>query len=344
MRIALHTPALSAGRGRPSGAAGATDALAAALSIAGHSVDVVDDTDADRILALAQQSGQLPDAWLTYGLRPDTPDAVGAAVARGLGIPYVLVDPRGAAPGPGVSSAGAVIALSDASADWAESTLPGTPMTRLLPFIDPGPYDSVRRLHTAQSAAITHRLALDTDTPRLLFVGDMHPGDGLESCSQMARAMSRLAMVPYRLIVIGDGPARGEVEAMLRRLPLGRVHVVGGLPPEEVIPYYAISDILLAPCAGGTHGRTLLEALATGLPIVACDTPGVRDVVHDGMTGRIAPAGNAESMAMTIAFLLRERRFLDSLALATTQSISKDHHIVAAAAALDEVLTGLGLG
>lgn len=341
MRIALHTPALSAGRGRPSGAASAADALAAALSIAGHAVEVVDDTDADRVLQSLLPEARRPEAWLTYGLRAETPDLVGAAVARGLGIPYALVDPRGAAPG---SGADAVIALSDASAQWAEATLPGTPMTRLLPFIDPGPYDSVRRLHGAQAATISHRLGLDADTPRLLFVGDMRPGDRLESCTQMVRAVSRLAMVPYRLIVIGDGPARGEVEAMLRRLPLGRVHVVGALPPDEVIPYYAMSDILLAPCVGGTHGRTLLEALATGLPVVACDTPGVRDIVHDGMTGRIAPAGNAESIAMTVTFLLRNRQFLQSFATATTQSISKDHHIAAAAASLDEILTGLVRG
>ena len=342
MRIALHTPALAAGDTTPCGAAAATDALAGALSIAGHRVDrsVVPGAAEDGAAAcldLAGQDGNRPDLWMTYGLRADLPDRIGAEVAGALGIPYVLVDPREA----GSVGADAAIALSDASAHWVSQVLPEVPAVRLLPFIDPGPYDSVRRQHGPQAAVLTRRHGLDPDSPRLLFVGAMRPGDRLESYRQLVRALSRLATVQYQLIVIGDGPARKEAEALLRRLTLGRVRVIGGLPPEEVIPFYAMSDLLIAPCFGGTHGRVLLEAQATGLPVVAGDTPGVRDAVRDGMTGRISPAGNAESIAQSIAFLLREKQFLNAYTLATTQTISKDHHIVSAAAALDEFLAGL---
>ncbi len=342
MRIALHTPALAAGDTTPSGAAAAAEALAGALTIAGHDVDrsvvpAAADGGAAACVALAGQDGNRPDLWMTYGLRADLADTVGAEVAGALGIPYALVDPRAAGP----VRADAVVALSDASALWVSETLPEVPSVRLLPFIDPGPYDSVRRQHGPQAAVLTRRHSLDTESPRLLFVGAMRPGDRLESYRQLVRALSRLAMLKFQLVVIGDGPARQEAEALLRRLTLGRVRVVGGLPPEEVIPFYAMSDLLIAPCVGGTHGRVLLEAQATGLPVVACDTPGVRDAVRDGMTGRLSPAGNAESIAQSVAFLLRERQFLNALALATTQTISKDHHIVSAAAALDEFLSGL---
>ena len=249
----------------------------------------------------------------------------------------MLVDPREAGP----AVADAVIALSDAGAHWVSETLPDVPAVRLMPFIDPGPYDFVRRQHGPQAAVLTRRHGLDPDTPRLLFVGAMRPGDRLESYRQLVRALSRLATVKYQLIVIGDGPARKEAESLLRRLTLGRVRMIGALPPDEVIPFYAMSDLLVAPCVGGTHGRVLLEAQASGLPVVANDTPGVRDAVRDGMTGRLSPAGNAESIAQTIAFLLRETQFLSAYAAAAAQAISKDHHIAAAAAVLDEFLTGL---
>ena len=345
MRIALQSPALSVGPDAPSGAAAATEALAGALRIAGHQVDPVGAIgtakDAADQLAerLAAEAGR-PDIWLTYGLRPGLPDPVGPQVARTLDIPYVLVDPRDPEP----VTADGVIALSDASAHWTATHLPEVPASRLLPFIDPGPYDSLRRQHGHQAAALAMRHALDTDAPRLLFVGAMEPGDNLESCRLMVRAISRLATIPYQLVVIGDGSARAEVEAELRRLPLGRVRSIGGLPHEEVIPFYAMSDLLVAPCVGGTHGRVLLEAQATGLPVIAGDAPGVRDAVHDGMTGRLTPAGNAESIAQAIAFLLRERQFLNSLALVTHKTISKEHHIASAAAALDGFLTPLVTG
>lgn len=342
MRIALYTPASATDRATSSGAAATADALAGALAIAGHDIDRAEppaaaDGGAETWLETADREGRRPDLWMAYGLRADRPDPAGPAVASALGIPYVLVDPRD----PGPVTADAVIALSDAGARWAADALPDAPTTRLLPFIDPGPYDFVRRQHAPQAAILARRHGLDPESPRLLFVGAMRPGDRLDSCRQLVRALSRLALVEYQLIVIGDGPARAEVEAMLRRLPLGRVHVVGALPPDEVAPFYAICDLLVAPCVGGTHGRVLLEAQATGLPVVAGDAPGVRDVVRDGMTGRLSPAGNAESIAQSIAFLLRERQFLNAYAAATTQAISKDHHIVSAAAALNGFLAGL---
>ena len=369
MRTALYTPSVHSDRSPPSGAATATEAVATAFAIAGHelvgpsALGAVGDAaaigraarlsrlaerDAGQILDQLALPAQRPDLWVTYGLRGDAPDQIGPNVTRGLGIPYVLIDPRGpdsdadgASSELALTAADAVISFSDASMRWATALRPDVPATKLLPFIDPGPYDSVRRLHGHQSASIVMRLGLDSEAPRLLCVSTMRPGDRLASFEVLVRALSRLAMMNWQLIVVGDGPARAKVEALLRRLPLGRVHLVGALPPEQVIPFYAMSDLLVAPSVGGTHGRVLLEAQATGLPVVAGDTPGVRDAVRDGMTGRLCPAGNAESMAQAIAFLLRERSFLKSFSAATSHAIAKDHHIATAAARLDEILTGL---
>lgn len=368
MRIALYTPSIPRDHALPSGAATATEALAGAFEIAGHATvspaepgnagggpgdrmagtACLTEQDVGPVIARLSVADRRPDTWVTYGLRDDAPDHVGPHVAHELRIPYVLIDPRGTesktsdrAVRQAVETADAIVALSDASVHWASGLRPDGPLTRLLPFLDPAPYDSVRRVHGHQAASIAMRLGLKAGGPRLLCVSAMRPGRHLDSFRMLARALSRLAIIDWQLIVLGDGPARHEVEAMLRRLPLGRVHLVGALPPEEVIPYYAMSTLLVAPSVGGTHGRALLEAQATGLPVVAGDTPGVRDVVRDGMTGRLCPADNAEALAQTIAFLLRQSNFLSSLAIATTQAISRDHHIASAAAQLDAILTGL---
>lgn len=368
MRIALYTPSIPSDRGLPSGATTATEALAGAFAIAGHATEspaepgkevgvpgapiagsaCLTEQDVGPVIARLSVGDRRPDAWVTYGMRDDAPDHVGPHVANELRIPYVLIDPRGSESEAGdgaarqaVETAHAIVALSDASVHWTTGLRPDGPLTRLLPFLDPAPYDSVRRVHGHQAASIAMRLGLKADGPRLLCVSAMRPGRHLDSFRMLARSLSRLAMIDWQLIVLGDGPARHEVEAMLRRLPLGRVHLVGALPPEEVIPYYAMSTLLVAPSVGGTHGRALLEAQATGLPVVAGDTPGVRDAVRDGVTGRLCPADNAEALGQTIAFLLRQSNFLSSLAIATTQAISRDHHIASAAAQLDAILNGL---
>ncbi len=351
MRIAVHTPSIPSDPGQPSGAAAATETLAAALSIAGHEPirPGMSPANGDRgtqgsLAGPASLAGQRPDLWMTYGLRDSAPDLAGPAVAKELGIPYVLIDPRGSESdkeaAQALAAADAVVPLSDASMRWVTALRPDVPTTRLLPFIDPGPYDSVRRLHGHQSASIAMRHGLDSDAPHLLCVSAMRHGDKLKSYEILVRALSRLAMTKWQLIVVGDGPARAEIEALLRRLPLGRVRLAGSLTNEELVPYYAMSDLLVAPSVGGTHGRVLLEAQATGLPVVACDGPGVRDAVHDGMTGRLCPEGNAESLSQAILFLLRERNFLTSFAAATTHAIGKDHHIGSAAAQLGEFLAG----
>lgn len=349
MRIVLHSPSLPSDPDQPSGAAAATQALAAALSLAGHDPiwpDAKPHGDRRDPAAIARQQ---PDIWMTYGMRDDAPDLAGPEFARELDIPYVLVDPSGpatetpaAASVQALQAADAVVSLTDASMRWVTALRPDVPATRLLPFIDPGPYDSVRRLHGHQAASIEMRLGLDRDAPRLLCVCAMRPGDKMKSYEVLVRALSRLAMMKWQLVVVGDGPARAEVEAQLRRLPLGRVRLAGALPTEELIPIYAMSDLLVAPAIGGTHGRVLLEAQATGLPVVAGDEPGVRDAVHDGMTGRLCPPGNAESLSQAIAFLLREHNFMKSFATATTHAIGQDHQIGSAATRLGEVLDGLG--
>lgn len=362
MRIVLYTPSIRSPSEGPSGAAAGTEALAGALALAGHRTvgpagDRAVPAGAARYAAPPGQTAaaaverlgppdRRPDLWITYGLRDDAADRIGPDAARGLGIPYVLVDPRGRAGGgegsrPALQAADAVIPLSAASLSWTTTLRPDVAATRLLPFIDPGPYDAVRRQHGHQAASLAMRLGLRRDTPTLLCVSAMRPGDRLAGYRVLARALSRLAMVDWQAIVVGDGPARAEVEAMLRRLPLGRVHLTGALPEDQVMTLYAMSDLLIAPSVGGTHGRVLLEAQASGLPVLAGDAPGVRDAVHDGVTGRLCPEGNAESLAQAIAFLLRERRFLSGFAAGTTHAIGKDHHIAAAAVRLDEILTAI---
>ena len=99
-----------------------------------------------------------------------------------------------------------------------------------------------------------------------------------------------------RLIIVGDGPLRGKVESYISRHRLANV-VMAGYVPDSVKPrYYSSADIFCAPATGAeSFGIVLLEAMASGLPVVATEVPGYMSVLepgHDSLTVR--PKGWAE--------------------------------------------------
>lgn len=94
-----------------------------------------------------------------------------------------------------------------------------------------------------------------------------------------------------RFLLVGDGP---ESRALRRRFELAgvakRVHMTGKLTGRTLYDAYAAMDIFAFASQTETQGMVLAEAMAAGLPVVALDGPGVRDVVRDGHNGRLLPA------------------------------------------------------
>ncbi len=119
-----------------------------------------------------------------------------------------------------------------------------------------------------------------------------------------AFAAVRRKVPAARLLVIGDGPekdsARRQAEAE------GCAADIRWLGACDARAWYPSFDLLALPSRYEGLSYTLLEAAAAGLPIVASDVGGVRDVVADGLTGRIVPPGNTEALADALALLTRD--------------------------------------
>lgn len=112
--------------------------------------------------------------------------------------------------------------------------------------------------------------------------------------------------VPSRLLLVGDGPERGEAAAEADRLGLeDRVIFLG--KQDSVAELLTCSDLFLLPSASESFGLAALEAMASGTPVVATDVGGLSEVIDHGVSGLLAPLGDVEAMADGAIELLSDR-------------------------------------
>lgn len=114
-------------------------------------------------------------------------------------------------------------------------------------------------------------------------------------CARLPAHAARL-----RLVIVGDGPCMAALRARVDRAGLQRVALLAGARADIAPLMRAFSVFALPSVAEGTP-VTLLEAMASGLPVVATSVGGVPEVVGHGQTGHLVPSGDAEAMATALA-------------------------------------------
>jgi glycosyltransferase involved in cell wall biosynthesis len=118
--------------------------------------------------------------------------------------------------------------------------------------------------------------------PVILFVGRLEEVKGVRALLAMWSAPERLDGAT--LLLVGDGPLRRELEAEVAARALGAsVRFLGTQP--DVNPFYAIADVFVLPSVTEGLSNALLEAMAAGLPVVASDVGGNREVIEHGVSG-----------------------------------------------------------
>jgi len=111
-----------------------------------------------------------------------------------------------------------------------------------------------------------------------------------------------------RLLIVGDGDLKSEYEASCCLSIKEKVTFAGNVDDEELPSYYAASEVLVLPSIDRSEGfgLTLLEANATGKPVVASNIGGIPSVVTDGVNGILIPPRDEKTLAQTIVNLLKD--------------------------------------
>jgi L-malate glycosyltransferase len=139
----------------------------------------------------------------------------------------------------------------------------------------------------------------------LVHVSNFRP---LKKVDDVVRIFAEVNRVrPAVLLLIGDGPERSRVEALVRQLGLGnRVVFVGKMV--SFVELLQASDVFLMPSESESFGLAALEALSCGVPVVASDVGGIPEVVPDGEVGFLAPVGDVATMAERVLRILADER------------------------------------
>jgi glycosyltransferase involved in cell wall biosynthesis len=149
--------------------------------------------------------------------------------------------------------------------------------------------------------AILEELGLSGAVPLFLSVGRIAPNKGF---GLLAAAFAKVgARLPesWAWLLVGDGPDRYRVEAVVASAGLeGRCRLAGSLPDSDMHSLYAVADWFVHPTQYEGSSIVTLEAMAHGLPVIATRTGGLPDKVVDGVTGRLVEPGSAGDLAAAL--------------------------------------------
>jgi len=110
------------------------------------------------------------------------------------------------------------------------------------------------------------------------------------------------------LKVMGDGNEKENLEKMAKELGLEKnVEFIGRIPREETFPYYQEASIFVLPSLNEGMSNAMLEALASGLPLVATDTGGTRELLKEGVNGFIIKMKDSRDIAEKLETLIRDK-------------------------------------
>jgi glycosyltransferase involved in cell wall biosynthesis len=361
MRIAFYAPLKPPDHPVPSGDRRVARLLLEALRRAGHEPMLAsrlrsfdgrgDPCRQQRLAALGRRLAErslrrwraapatAPELWFTYHLHHKAPDWLGPRLSAALAIPYVVAEASFApkrAQGPwaqghratedAIRHADAVIGLNPADRDCVLPLLTDPSRWMLLkPFVDACRYGVQQ---------------IPGSPPRLIAVAMMRHGDKLASYRILGAALKNLLDLDWVLEVVGDGVARAEVVAALA--PLGhRVIWAGMLDEAATASRLAVADLYVWPAVNEAFGMALLEAQASGLPVVAGAGGGVATVVADRLTGLLTPPGDIAAFAAAVHQFIVDPSLRQRYGAAARQRVLAEHDLPEAAIRLGAIIETL---
>jgi glycosyltransferase involved in cell wall biosynthesis len=153
------------------------------------------------------------------------------------------------------------------------------------------------------------------NTKVLISVGRMAPEKNLDQVLKTYEALKHTDQA-FKLVMVGDGPLRSQFQ---QRYP--DIIFPGMLSHSNLAAYYASSDLFVFPSQTETFGNVTLEALASGIPVLAFDCAAARDWVQTGINGWLVAESNPEGFAAQAVAVFNSKDALDRITQSTRQQV-----------------------
>lgn len=168
-------------------------------------------------------------------------------------------------------------------------------------------------------APVERRPAMRT----ILTVANLRAEKSHETLLAAAAAMVG-AHPDLRFQIVGDGPRRGELEQLAAALGLGgHVEFLGHR--EDIPALLAAADLFVLPSRSEAFPNGAIEAMAAGLPVVACAVGGLLDLVEDGRTGLLVPAGDADALRRALESLVSQPARANAMGAAARDAVRQHY-------------------
>ena len=164
-----------------------------------------------------------------------------------------------------------------------------------------------------QRSALRQELALPEDAFLYVFVGRIADEKNIAFLLRSFRVLHG-EQAGARLVLVGGGPKLAQTQAELQAAGLaGQVTMTGPVPYERVSQYLRAADVFVTASKTEVHPLTVIEAGASGLPVIGLNAPGVAEIVQDGETGLIA-AEDPQSFAAQMLVLVQDANLRQQMA------------------------------
>jgi glycosyltransferase involved in cell wall biosynthesis len=176
---------------------------------------------------------------------------------------------------------------------------------------------------------------------RFLFVGRYQRQKNLFFLLKHLQRLADQTDIPFQLDMVGDGPLKRQLQEYSSTLPVGSSIIWHGwCPQEQLRMHYQSADCLLNPSLYEGMPNVLLEAMACGLPVIASDVAGNREVVRHGETGFLFSLSCPEDFIGAMQTVLSDRAMLEKLGESARRETARKYSWKKTAAEYLKIFTG----
>jgi glycosyltransferase involved in cell wall biosynthesis len=180
-----------------------------------------------------------------------------------------------------------------------------------------------REKNELECLKISKRYNLKEDEKIILFVGRVATEKSIDKIIKALAIIKKHGVSKTKLLIVGNGPAKDELTHLVQALGVEEeVIFCGEVNYEEIRYYYKIADVFTMASASESFGIVTIEALASGLPVLAVKAPGAMDILTDGFDGLLTD-DNIEHFAKALEKIIRDPELRERLSKGALKTSAK---------------------